>query len=220
MKKETDLFNPAFKNLDEKIKTARKSEKEPEPEAVKADRAERRDEQRFMDAMVDVTPLQGNKRRIIRPPGPHIKPSHPAPDDERETMAHLSNLVRGSAELDITFSDEYIEGSVKGFSRKLMNRLKKGQFPVQDYIDLHGMTKQEAETEVKAFLLESHRRGLRCVLIIHGRGLNSPESLPVLKEALPIWLNRGSVKKFVVAFATAKPYDGGTGAIYVLLKKR
>jgi len=101
-----------------------------------------------------------------------------------------------------------------------MRRLKRGQFPVQDYIDLHGMTRQEAETEVKEFLLESHRLGLRCVLIVHGRGLNSPESLPVLKEGLPIWLNRGPIKKIVIAFATAKPYDGGTGAIYVLLKRR
>lgn len=220
MKKDNDLFNPAFRNLDKKIKTSQNQKMKSAPKEPEKENVQQSDEHHFIDAMADVTPLQGHKTKIIRPPGPNVKPSHPAPDDERETMAHLSNLVRGSAELDITFRDEYIEGSVKGFSRKLMNRLKKGQFPVQDYIDLHGMTKQEAETEVKAFLLESHRRGLRCVLIIHGRGLNSPESLPVLKEALPIWLNRGSVKKFVVAFATAKPYDGGTGAIYVLLKKR
>ena len=170
--------------------------------------------------MADVTPLPGEKTRIVRPSGPNVKPSHPAPDDEQETMAHLSDLVKGSIDLDITFSDEYIEGSVKGFSPKLMRRLKRGQFPIQDYIDLHGLTRQEAETEVKKFLLESHRLGLRCVLIVHGRGLNSPESLPVLKEGLRLWLNRGPVKKIVNAFATAKPYDGGTGAIYVLLKRR
>ena len=62
--------------------------------------------------------------------------------------------------------------------------------------------------------------GLRCVLIVHGRGLNSPDSIPVLKERLPVWLNRGSARKIVLGFATARSYDGGTGAIYVLLRRR
>jgi DNA-nicking Smr family endonuclease len=73
---------------------------------------------------------------------------------------------------------------------------------------------------VTDFLLESFKNGLRCVLIVHGRGLNSPESLPVLKEGLPQWLNRGRVRKVVLAFATARPYDGGTGATYVFLRNR
>jgi DNA-nicking Smr family endonuclease len=220
MKRDNDLFNPAFKNLDKKIKTKKKLGMSSKPKELKKGKDEHGDEDDFIDAMADVSPLPGEKTRIIRPSGPHVKPSHPAPNDEQEAMAHLSDLVKGSVELDITFSDEYIEGSIRGISPKLMRRLKRGHFPVQDYIDLHGMTRQEAETEVKDFLLESHRLGLRCVLIVHGRGLNSPESLPVLKEGLPLWLNRGPVKKIVIAFATAKPYDGGTGAIYVLLKRR
>ena len=122
--------------------------------------------------------------------------------------------------MDITFSDEYIEGSVTGVGRKVMRRLKRGQVPVQDHIDLHGLTKKEAEIEVRRFLVESHKRGLRCVLIVHGRGLNSPDSFPVLKERLPVWLNRGPARRIVLAFATARPYDGGTGAIYVLLRRR
>ena len=101
-----------------------------------------------------------------------------------------------------------------------MQKIKKGQFPVQDYVDLHGLTKQEAEIRMRDFLLQSHRFGLRCVLVVHGRGLNSRDNIPVLKERLPIWLNRGPVKRFVLAFSTAMPYDGGTGAIYILLRKR
>ena len=92
--------------------------------------------------------------------------------------------------------------------------------PVQDFIDLHGFTKQEAEVELKEFLIRSYKLGLRCVLIVHGRGLNSPESLPVIKEGLPRWLAQGPIRKLVLAFATARPYDGGTGAIYVLLRRR
>ena len=220
IKKDNDIFNPSFRNLDKKIRKARDSAEDSIRKKPKVNGPEQGVEDDFLVAMADVTPLQDQKRRIIRPSGPNIRPSHPAPDDVKETMAHLSDLVRGTIELDITLSDEYIEGSIKGFSRKMMKRLKRGQIPVQDHIDLHGMTRQEAEKEVKAFILRSHRLGLRCVLIVHGRGLNSPESLPVLKEGLPRWLRSGPVKKIVLAFATARPYDGGTGAVYVLLKRR
>ncbi len=122
--------------------------------------------------------------------------------------------------MDISFTDEYIEGCVKGFNHKTMKKLKRGELPIQDFIDLHGFTKQEAEDELKRFLIRSYKSGLRCVLVVHGRGLNSPESLPVIKEGLRRWLGQGSIRKVLLAFATARPYDGGTGAIYVLLRRR
>jgi DNA-nicking Smr family endonuclease len=218
MAKEEDLFNPAFKDLDLKIKRSQKAERESERHQI--DEAKPDDEQSFLEAMSDVTPLPENKKKIVPTPGGNIRPAHPAPDDEQEALNHLSDLVKGSIELDITLTDEYMEGSVKGFSQKLMKKLKKGEFPFQDYIDLHGLTKQGAEARVRDFLLQSHRLGLRCVLIVHGRGLNSPDSFPVLKARLPLWLGRGPVKKIVLAFATARPYDGGAGAVYVLLRKR
>ena len=219
MAKEKDLFNPAFKDLDLKIRRSQETKRKSEPEPPQIDPQKTDEQQSFQKAMSDVTPLQG-KRKIVPTPGSNMRPAHPAPDDEQEALNHLFDLVRGSIELDITLTDEYMEGSVKGFSRKLMKKLKKGEFPVQDHIDLHGLTKQGAEAKVKDFLLLSHKLGRRCVLIVHGRGLNSPDSFPVLKERLPIWLNRGPVKKIVLAFATARPYDGGAGAVYVLLRKR
>jgi DNA-nicking Smr family endonuclease len=220
MAKEEDLFNPAFKDLKLRIKRSRKAKRETESEQPPIDEVKPDDEQSFLEAMSDVTPLPENKRKIVPTPRSDIRPAHPAPDDVQQALNHLSGLVKGSIELDITLTDEYMEGSVRGFSRKLMKRLKKGEFPVQDYIDLHGLTKQEAEARVRDFLLQSHKLGLRCLLIVHGRGLNSPDSFPVLKERLPLWLGRGPVKKIVLAFATARPYDGGAGAVYVLLRKR
>ena len=219
MAKEKDQFNPAFKDLDLKIKRSQATKRISEPEQPPIDAEKPDEEQSFQKAMSDVTPLRG-KRKIVPTPGGNMRPAHPAPDDEQEALNHLFDLVRGSIELDITLTDEYMEGSVKGFSGKLMKKLKKGEFPVQDHIDLHGLTKQGAEARVKDFLLLSHKLGLRCVLIVHGRGLNSPDSFPVLKERLPIWLGRAPVKKIVLAFATARPYDGGAGAVYVLLRKR
>jgi DNA-nicking Smr family endonuclease len=174
---------------------------------------------RFREAMTDVTPLKGTQQRVARLPDRDARPVHPPNAGDLEVLAHLSDLVSGMAEMDITFSDEYIEGSVKGFDRKLMQKLKDGLFPVQDHMDLHGCTRQEAELKVTEFLLRSHRLGLRCVLVVHGRGLNSEDHIPVLKERLPIWLNRGPVKRIVLAFSTARPYDGGTGAIYILLRR-
>jgi len=218
-KKDTELFNPAFKGLKEKLAGSRKQPEAPPQEQARQEGLA--DETGFfLDAMSGVTPMPEDRKRPVQGPGVRARPSHPPPDESRQVMAQLQRLVKGSVEMDITFSDEYIEGCVKGFSRKIMKKLKGGELPVQDYVDLHGLTKPEAEEEVKNFLLRSHRSGLRCVLIVHGRGLNSPDSFPVIKEGLSTWLGRGQVRKVVLAFATARPYDGGAGAIYVLLRKR
>ena len=220
MKKKKDLFNPAFEDLRQRIENRPPKTEESDqslPTPVDADTEERT---HFAEAMSDVTPLTGDKIRIARSQGLNARPAHPAPNDEKEGLTRLRHLVEGSVEMDFTLSDEYMEGAVKGLHHRLLKRLKKGQVPVQDYIDLHGLTRQEAEVEVKDFILRSHRTGLRCVLIVHGRGLNSPDSFPILKENMPLWLNRGPLKRIVLAFATARPYDGGTGAVYVLLRRR
>jgi DNA-nicking Smr family endonuclease len=218
-KKDTDLFNPAFEGLKEKIKEVQDKPREPPKEEPPKKDLET-EMGFFLNAMAGVTPIPEHKRRSLFGSGSRAKPSRAPTDESRRVMEQLQGLVTGTVELDITFSDEYMEGAVQGFSRKLMKRLKRGELPVQDHIDLHGLTRQDAETAVTNFLLESFRSGLRCVLIVHGRGLNSPENLPVLKEGLPQWLNRGRVRKVVLAFATARPYDGGTGATYVFLRNR
>lgn len=178
------------------------------------------DERLFHEAMANVAPLVDAPNRFVALPNTDRRPAHPAPDDELETLARLTDLVSGSAELDITFSDEFIEGAVQGLDPGLMRRLKRGEFPLQNYIDLHGLTRQEAQEKVNDFILESYRGGLRCVLVVHGRGHNSENHLPILKERLPYWLTRGPARKIVLAFSTARPYDGGTGALYILLRKR
>ena len=216
--KEAGIFNPALTDLVSLKKRNNKELKEPEKQVSPKIKRDPDETQFFLEAMSDVKPLLKSKNRIT--PAPNLRPVHPARNVELEAMARLSDLVSGNAEMDITFSDEYIEGSVNGLSQKIMKRLKKGQFPIQDYIDLHGLTKQEAEIRMRDFLLKSQQLGLRCVLVVHGRGLNSENHIPVLKERLPIWLTRGPTKKFVMAFSTAMPYDGGTGAIYILLRKQ
>ena len=217
-KKKKDMFNPAFKDLKKIVKEAVANQPvrifKEEPENTEID-----EEHLFNEAMADVTPISTERGDKILPAGKTKKPVHSLSDDEDEVVTHLHNLVAGSIDMDFTFSDEYIEGSISGISRNIMRKLKKGKFPIQAHIDLHGFTKKDAEAVVRRFLINSHHRGLRCVLIVHGRGLNSPDSIPVLKERLPVWLNRGPARKIVMAFSSAQPYDGGTGAIYVLLRK-
>jgi DNA-nicking Smr family endonuclease len=221
--KKTDLFNPVLKDRRLKVEPPKDPSNDMDtiqPENEGTDNHQKDDMHSFRQAMAGVTPLPVMERKTVPKRKINTTPAHPAPDDELTGITHLQNLVKGSIEMDITFSDEYIEGSVPGISRKILKKMKKGQIPVQDYLDLHGLTKQAAEKAVRNFLVKSHRLGYRCVLIVHGRGRNSPDQFPVLKEMLPKWLNRGPARKLVLAFATSRPYDGGTGAIYVLLRRR
>jgi DNA-nicking Smr family endonuclease len=181
---------------------------------------EESDQQLFQRAMEGVVPLADNRKKIVRSPGDQERVSPEISDHNTLGKDHLANLVNDSAAWDISFSDEYIEGAVSGVSPKIMRRLKRGEFSIQDYIDLHGLTKKEAEAAVNEFLLQSYQRDLRCVLIVHGRGLGSADQRPAIKTELPVWMRRGALKRIVLAFVTARPYDGGAGAIYVLLRKR
>lgn len=155
--KSAEIFHSAFDDLarlkKKKPKSAEILKKAPPP--VK-DR-EMDEDQYFLEKMSDVIPLACGPEKIFIPPKEDLRPMHPARNEDMEAVAHLCDLVSGSAEMDITFSDEYMEGSVKGFDRKLMQKLKKGLFPIQDYVDLHGLIKQDAEVRMRDFILNSHR---------------------------------------------------------------
>src|SRR5207244_3993166 len=139
--------------------------------------------------------------------------------EEAEALMLLSDLITGSARFDITDTREYVEGAIVGLDPRLVRRLRRGDFAWQSHVDLHGMTAEEARPVVDRFLADSVRAGLRCVLIVHGRGLNSKDQKPVLKERLKTWLARGRPSRVVLAFTTARPCDGGAGALYVLLRR-
>ncbi len=216
--RQPELFNPVLTS----VPRLSQAESPPAPEETTEPTAQPpappEDQNGFRQAMADVRPLATGKRLVLQP-NPALRPARPARDEDLEALTQLSDLVSGVAEMDISFSDEYIEGSLPGLHPKIMRRLRKGHFPVQDHVDLHGLTQQAAEDRLREFLQRSHRVGLRCVLVIHGRGLNSANHIPVLKERLPGWLSRGPARRIVLAFSTARPFDGGTGAIYVLLRR-
>jgi len=181
---------------------------------------EESDEDLFQGAMKGVVPLNDGRKKIVKSPARREEfPDRQQSQEERERQ-YLSTLVKDASAWDISFSDEYMVGAVPGVGPRIMKRLKRGEFSVQDYIDLHGLKKKEAEDVVREFIIKSYQRGLRCVLIVHGRGLGSVDHQPAIKRELPVWFKRGMLKRIVLAFVTARPCDGGAGALYVLLKKR
>ncbi len=163
--------------------------------------------------------------RPFEPAAGHAPPPVPRPASgavwhpDLEAIDALRALISGDAPFDIQDSDEYIEGRVAGIDQAIVSRLRRGEFAVQGHIDLHGMTRDEAKRAVDDFLRRSRQAGKRCVLLVHGRGTHSKDQLPVLKEALKVWLSTNRFGRHVLAFATARPADGGAGAIYVLLRR-
>ena len=195
---------------------APKAQETPPPRPKPKPAPEPDEEELFLRAVADVTPLGSDLQTAT--PRPGAKPP-PMEDEELEVLARLADLVTGTAPLDIRDTDEYVQGARPGLSPDIVHRLSLGRFPVADHLDLHGLTLAQARAEVEGFLTESRRKGSRCVLIIHGRGLSSPDGQPVLKPHLVGWLSKTGLRKHVLAFTSARPYDGGAGAVYVLLKK-
>src|SRR4029077_19105404 len=125
----------------------------------------------------------------------------------------------GQGNFDLSETEEYVEGTRVGLDPRLSSRLRHGEFAVQDHIDLHGMIQPAAKQALEEFIIKSVRKGLRSVLVVHGRGLGSPGGRPVLKHAAAQWLSHGAIGAHVLAFTTARPQDGGAGAMYVLLRR-
>jgi DNA-nicking Smr family endonuclease len=118
------------------------------------------------------------------------------------------------------YCNEYVEGGPRRWDQVLLKKLREGSFSVQAELDLHGLNQAEALTTVESFLVDCCRRKLGCVRIVHGRGNNSPGYVPVLKSRLERWLSLRRTSRYVVAYTSARPADGGAGAMYVLLRVR
>lgn len=169
-------------------------------------------------AVEGAAPLADRSARIKPDPEPIAMASGPL-DPELAAYDELRALVNGAAPFDIADSDEFIEGAARGLDHHVLRRLRRGEFAVQAHVDLHGLTREEARTELESFLARSRQGGKRCVLVVHGRGLHSKDQVPVLKDALKRWMKTARFSDHVLAFATARPHDGGLGAVYVLLRR-
>jgi DNA-nicking Smr family endonuclease len=222
-KKDRPFNNPfvaAKKELEKRVERpaiAPPPPKNPRPPKAEAPAS---DEELFRSAMHGVDRISGDPRGTVEPDlPPGDASSVPFHDEDAEVYEHLVGLVEGRSTFDISDSDEFIEGCVEGLDRRILTRLRRGDYTFRAHLDLHGMTRDQAQKAVERFITERRRDGERCVLIVHGRGLNSKDNIPVLKGLLRAWLERGRIAKAVLAFATARPHDGGAGAVYVLLRR-
>lgn len=177
------------------------------------------DEAIFHEAMSDVVPLA----KLYREKVPAGRPAKILPrfliQEELEVYEHLVDLITGEGQFELTYSDEYIDGAVVGLSPDILRKLRNGDFSYQGCLDLHGFNRDQARELVSDYLFESFSCKRRCVLIVSGRGLNSKDKEPVLKHNLATWLTRAPLKRLVLAFASARSWDGGAGAFYVLLRR-
>lgn len=156
-----------------------------------------------------------------------IKQDRITPTPKKPKPIPVKTLEDNQAVMDSLLSDQWEPGEVEsgeellfcrsGLQRSVFRKLRAGKFVIEGELDLHGQTVAEAREHVARFIHDAQLRGLRCVRIIHGKGLTSPNKLPVLKNRVNQWLQQ---KDEVLAFCSALPVDGGTGAVYALLKKR
>jgi DNA-nicking Smr family endonuclease len=174
----------------------------------------RTDEEIFREAMSDVREIT-EFRKILPGQPPNIAP---LPSQKDDSLDVLSDIVKGKTKIRLSDTAEYIEWVRPRIRKDIAEKLHRGEFSVQDSIDLHGMTLVEAEEALSCFFRRSIQKRLFCVKVIHGRGLRSPQG-PVLKEALKRFLHR-SFSKWTLAYATAKHSDGGLGATYIILKSQ
>lgn len=178
------------------------------------------DEAVFAQAMQDVREIP--EFRALQAKHRKRQAVHPAGQTEPNIGQILREIIEGKRPIPLEQTQEYISWihpqSLRAYPPTLLQNLHSGAYSVQDYIDLHGMTSDIAEVAFDHFIRHALIRGFRCIKIVHGRGLRSASG-PVLKDRIIVLLQTRYAKN-VVAFVTARPNDGGLGALYVLLRRK
>jgi DNA-nicking Smr family endonuclease len=149
---------------------------------------------------------------------PHRSSPAPIPHstwaDERQVLKDMVSNYFEPADME---TGEELHYCREGLQHGVLRKLRRGQFCVGAVLDLHGMTVDTARESLIAFLNNARRHGLNCVRVIHGKGKRSRHKGPVLKTKVNHWLRQ---RDEILAFCSARPVDGGTGAVYILLKRR
>ncbi|WP_414444157.1 Smr/MutS family protein [Burkholderia sp. 22PA0106] len=166
----------------------------------------------FRNEIGAITPLASAPRVNARRAPPQPVPQQTRLDEEAVLSETLSDEFDPETLLD---TDESLYYHRPGISREVVRKLRSGAWIVQSQLDLHGMRRDEAREALAAFIREAGKKGLRCLRVIHGKGLGSIGKEPVLKGKVRAWLVQ---KEEVIAFCEARGNDGGAGAVLVLLQ--
>lgn len=167
------------------------------------------EESLFLTEMSGVTPLKPDNKVKIRK-----SPKKPQQQNIADRDGFTIDDVFSDAEI-VEDCPDILSFSRSGLQHSVLKRLRQGKHPIEHVLDLHGLTVNEARKELQEFLCECEAAGLRHIIIVHGKGFRSKDK-PVIKPMVNRWLR---AVDNVLAFHSAQPKDGGSGAIYVLLKK-
>ena len=155
--------------------------------------------------------------RNVMPYRPQRHPSHDItapgavaaePERGQDTPSHAPPARRAPLPLKL--------GAISAMDKRTGQRLRRGDMPVDGRIDLHGLTLDQAHGALVAFVRRSHARGARCVIVVTGKGERGGGRI---RRETPEWLGRPDLRPMILAVTEARPHHGGTGALYVLLKR-
>ncbi len=180
--------------------------------AAKAAREAAADADLFRREVGDVAPIAAAARAMHGRTPPPALPLQTRRDEQAVLNEAISDEFDPEVLLD---TDESLFYCRPGISHEVVRKLRRGHWIVQAQLDLHGMRRDEAREALAEFIRETVKRGLRCVRVIHGKGLGSVGKEPVLKGKVRAWLVQ---KAEVIAFCQARAHDGGAGAVLVLLQ--
>lgn len=206
---------PAVKKSSEEKLSASEQTVQPVKKAAVHTKQEENDEELedFYKAMQDVKALEGKGREII----PCIKENTLTPPP---VVNPLQEFMEGKLEFALSATEDYIEGHIVGIDLMTVGKLQNRQYSPEAHIDLHGLNAEQAYHNLIAFFRNSYQRGLRTVLVVTGKGKNSINGMPVLRNKVQEWFTKDPFRRVILAFCTAKQEDGGTGALYVLIRKQ
>lgn len=172
------------------------------------------EQQFFRNEVSNVRPLTSEKRVEKVKKRPATRPKQNQYSGESEQLSDL-NIFSDPIDLRDVETEDVLFFARSGIQQKVQRKLRRGEFPVEDELDLHGYTVVEAKSAIQDFILDCKNQHKRYVRIIHGKGYRSEQKIPVLKTHVAYWLPQYND---VLAFSSAQAKDGGTGAVYVLLK--
>ena len=166
----------------------------------------------FQNEVLDVVPIKATVKTASNRPAPLPIPLQRIADEKDALRASLSDEIDIERLLD---TDESLSFRRPGLGIEVVRKLRRGEWSVQAQLDLHGLRTDEARLSLVVFLGEALTNDLRCLRVIHGKGLGSVNKEPVLKGKVLKWLTQ---RDEVLAFCQARPNDGGSGALLILLK--
>ena len=184
-----------------------------EAQRREAERRRQAEQALFATTVGPVRPLPARHQSRLR-----LAPEPPAPvagQARRDESAVMREALSDEFDVDTLLdTDEALSFRRPCLGPDVVRKLRRGGWRIQGQIDLHGLRREDARDALGGFIREAHKAGWRCVRVVHGKGLGSPGKTPVLKGRVHSWLVQ---KKEVLAFAQARPAEGGAGALVVLL---